>query len=64
MGKVAIVKEQYCPKNHACPTLSACPTGAISQKDIFSAPTIKEEECIGCGLCARSCRAYEMVQIK
>ena len=52
-----IIKE-YCPQNHNCPVVGVCPTGAISQKNIFSAPEIDEEKCIQCGECSLYCPVF------
>lgn len=56
-----IVNADSCPQNHPCPALSYCPTGAISQEDIFSAPSIDQELCTGCEQCVRVCRTFRLV---
>ncbi len=53
-----IVREEYCPKNHACPTVGICPVDAIVQKDNFSAPTVDNDKCIECQKCSRSCGVF------
>jgi Fe-S-cluster-containing hydrogenase component 2 len=49
------VDDQLCPANHPCPVLRVCPTGAIKQKDFYSAPEIIEEKCVNCGKCTNLC---------
>lgn len=53
------VEEQFCPKNHSCPTLRVCPVGAIIQNSPFEAPKIDESKCTKCGLCLRTCMAFQ-----
>jgi ferredoxin len=55
-----IVHPEYCPQNHHCPTIAQCPAGAISQTG-FAAPTIDQDKCIDCGLCAKACNVFELV---
>ena len=59
-----IVNKDKCPQNHPCPSISVCPKGAITQKDIFSLPTVDENKCIVCGKCMRFCPkgAFEKVK--
>ena len=58
------VNKNRCPQNHRCPAIAVCPTQAISQKNIFSLPTIDGEKCIVCGKCMRYCPmgAFEKVE--
>jgi Fe-S-cluster-containing hydrogenase component 2 len=49
------VNEARCPQNHPCPVVRFCPTGAIKQKDYFSAPEIDKENCADCGKCVMMC---------
>lgn len=49
-----VVKAHRCPQNHRCPSLRVCPTGALKQSG-FDAPTVDQELCIECGVCARYC---------
>jgi Fe-S-cluster-containing hydrogenase component 2 len=60
--KRIIINEAYCPKNHRCPVINSCPQGAIIQKNPFSAPSIDEEKCTACGLCARYCQTFTMTK--
>ncbi len=54
MAKIKVI-ETRCPRNHPCPVVRACPHNAISQKNMFSAPEIIEENCANCGKCVRLC---------
>lgn len=45
---------QRCPENHPCPAVNVCPVDALSQQG-FSAPTVDNDQCIGCGKCSRFC---------
>ena len=49
------VNEARCPKNHPCPVVRFCPTGAVVQKDWYSAPAIDKENCADCGKCVMMC---------
>lgn len=53
--KKLVVYEERCPKNHKCPAVSVCPVGALTQKDIFSAPVVDHSKCIKCGKCSNFC---------
>ena len=59
MNRNIVVNENFCPQNHPCPSLRICPVGAISQKSSYSAPEIDESKCTGCGICTRSCAAFQ-----
>jgi len=50
----------YCPQNHPCPVVNVCPMGAISQKDIYSAPEVDEELCTECGDCTNYCNVFRI----
>jgi Fe-S-cluster-containing hydrogenase component 2 len=52
------IEASKCPKNHYCPVIKICPSGAISQKNPFSAPEIDQEKCTFCGKCTKYC-GYE-----
>jgi len=58
------VDESRCPKNHPCPVVRFCPANAITQKSIFSAPEIDQENCANCGKCVKMCGygAFQNVQ--
>ena len=56
-----IIKEEYCPKNHPCPVIHRCPVGAISQKDIFSAPEVDNDKCIKCKKCLVGCGVFNCI---
>ena len=47
--------------NPAC--VSACPTGAMTKDDDTGMVYVKEDVCIGCGMCANSC-PYGAVQVR
>ncbi|KXL54179.1 NAD(P)H-quinone oxidoreductase subunit I, chloroplastic [Anaerotignum neopropionicum] len=55
MKKIVKIDINRCPQNHRCPSVRACPVGALTQKNIFSAPVVHEDNCIGCGRCAMVC---------
>ncbi|HKL09525.1 MAG TPA: 4Fe-4S binding protein [Bacteroidales bacterium] len=59
MKKNIVVNENFCPQNHPCPSTGICPVGAITQKSPFSAPEINYSKCTGCGICLRSCMAFQ-----
>lgn len=59
-GKI-VVNKQMCPQNHPCPTVSVCPVGAITQKSPYAAPEIDEDQCTACGLCMKTCMAFQKV---
>ena len=59
MKRDIVVNENFCPQNHNCPSLSICPVGAITQKSPYNAPEIDEGKCTGCGICTRSCMAFQ-----
>lgn len=48
------VNKNRCPQNHPCPSIRVCPEGALSQKG-FGAPTVDENKCLECGICADYC---------
>jgi len=60
------VEESRCPKNHPCPVVRVCPADAITQKSIFSAPEIDQENCANCGKCVKMCGygAFQVVSQK
>ncbi len=53
-----IIKEEFCPKNHRCPVLNICPVGAITQKNINSAPEVDNDKCISCKKCLIGCGTF------
>ena len=55
---MVIVREEYCPKNHACPVISVCPVDAITQANHYSAPKVDNEACIECQKCSRACGVF------
>ena len=59
-----IVNKRKCPQNHKCPAIAICPERAISQRGIFSLPTVEEERCIVCEKCVETCPkgAFEKVE--
>ena len=49
------IEAEKCPQNHACPVINICPAGAVYQETAFSAPSIHDDKCSGCGLCTSFC---------
>ncbi len=59
MRRDIVVNANYCPQNHLCPSMRTCPVGAITQNSPFEAPEINYDKCTGCGICTRSCSAFQ-----
>lgn len=54
------IRKDRCPQNHPCPVIAHCPLSALSQQG-NAAPEVDNDACISCGVCAKMCNVFELV---
>jgi len=62
--KVAVIDQGRCDRSPFCPVKRVCPVNAV-KGHMFSAPSVSNEDCIGCGKCVSYCPmgAVQMVTL-